>query len=211
LSWLRLYPPMLAAVVPFFVGQWLYVRKKRVAAALALIALSTFALQFAAMSAQPPYGLGRVVFAVQNSVITSYYTAATFVKSMPLTDWMPVYDRFLEQLMIHARFKPLKYTNRTIKEVLGWAPKYSLVQAIEKSVGRSHGLETRATNGTTHGTGFQPVRATRENKAPPPLRVAYMTGEYPRATDTFIQREVAALRASGVHVETLSVRRPASN
>jgi glycosyltransferase involved in cell wall biosynthesis len=36
-----------------------------------------------------------------------------------------------------------------------------------------------------------------------------MTGEYPRATDTFIQREVAALRESGVHVETLSVRRPA--
>ena len=40
------------------------------------------------------------------------------------------------------------------------------------------------------------------------LRVAYMTGEYPRATDTFIQREVAALRAQGVHVETFSVRRP---
>ena len=29
------------------------------------------------------------------------------------------------------------------------------------------------------------------------LRVAYMTGQYPRATDTFIQREVAALRAAG--------------
>ncbi|HET6249238.1 MAG TPA: glycosyltransferase family 4 protein [Tepidisphaeraceae bacterium] len=43
------------------------------------------------------------------------------------------------------------------------------------------------------------------------LRIAYMTGEYPRATDTFIQREVAALRASGVVVETLSVRKPASN
>ncbi|MDB5289195.1 MAG: glycosyltransferase [Phycisphaerales bacterium] len=40
------------------------------------------------------------------------------------------------------------------------------------------------------------------------LRLAYMTGEYPRATDTFIQREVAALRAAGVHVQTLSVRRP---
>jgi glycosyltransferase involved in cell wall biosynthesis len=40
------------------------------------------------------------------------------------------------------------------------------------------------------------------------LRVAYMTGEYPRATDTFIQREVAALRAQDVHVETFSVRRP---
>ena len=43
------------------------------------------------------------------------------------------------------------------------------------------------------------------------LRVAYMTGEYPRATDTFIQREVAALRAQGVHVETFSVRKPPEN
>ena len=41
------------------------------------------------------------------------------------------------------------------------------------------------------------------------LRVAYMTGEYPRASDTFIQREVAALRVMGTRVETFSVRRPA--
>ncbi len=40
------------------------------------------------------------------------------------------------------------------------------------------------------------------------LRIAYLTGEYPRATDTFIQREVAALRADGFTVETFSVRRP---
>ncbi len=38
-------------------------------------------------------------------------------------------------------------------------------------------------------------------------RIAYLTGEYPRATDTFIQREVAALRASGVEVDTFAVRR----
>jgi glycosyltransferase involved in cell wall biosynthesis len=38
-------------------------------------------------------------------------------------------------------------------------------------------------------------------------RIAYLTGEYPRATDTFIQREVAALRAIGLTVETCSVRR----
>ncbi len=37
--------------------------------------------------------------------------------------------------------------------------------------------------------------------------IAYLTGEYPRATDTFIQREVAALRGQGMHVETCSVRR----
>jgi len=37
-------------------------------------------------------------------------------------------------------------------------------------------------------------------------RIAYLTGEYPRATDTFIQREVAALREQGVEVHTFSVR-----
>ena len=39
------------------------------------------------------------------------------------------------------------------------------------------------------------------------LRIAYLTGEYPRATDTFIQREVAGLRALGLEVETCSIRR----
>ena len=34
----------------------------------------------------------------------------------------------------------------------------------------------------------------------------YLTGEYPRATDTFIQREVAALRAQGITVMTASIR-----
>jgi glycosyltransferase involved in cell wall biosynthesis len=35
-----------------------------------------------------------------------------------------------------------------------------------------------------------------------------MTGQYPRATDTFIQREVAALRGRGVFVQTFSIRKP---
>jgi colanic acid/amylovoran biosynthesis glycosyltransferase len=39
------------------------------------------------------------------------------------------------------------------------------------------------------------------------MRVAYLTGEYPRATDTFIQREVAALRTNGIDVQTFSIRR----
>lgn len=37
--------------------------------------------------------------------------------------------------------------------------------------------------------------------------IAYLTGEYPRATDTFIQREVAALRGYGIEVLTCSIRR----
>ena len=38
-------------------------------------------------------------------------------------------------------------------------------------------------------------------------KIAYLTGEYPRATDTFIQREVAALRELGWDVQTCSIRR----
>lgn len=36
--------------------------------------------------------------------------------------------------------------------------------------------------------------------------IAYLTGEYPRATDTFIQREIMALRDQGMRVETCSIR-----
>lgn len=39
------------------------------------------------------------------------------------------------------------------------------------------------------------------------MRIAYLTGEYPRATDTFVQREVMALRQKGVEVYTFSIRR----
>lgn len=39
------------------------------------------------------------------------------------------------------------------------------------------------------------------------MLIAYLTGEYPRATDTFIQREVTALRQQGAEVHTFSVRR----
>lgn len=37
--------------------------------------------------------------------------------------------------------------------------------------------------------------------------VAYLTGEYPKVSHTFIQREVAAVRAAGVEVLTCTVRR----
>lgn len=39
------------------------------------------------------------------------------------------------------------------------------------------------------------------------MRIAYLTGQYPRATDTFIQREVASLRQLGFDVQTFSVRK----
>ncbi len=40
--------------------------------------------------------------------------------------------------------------------------------------------------------------------------IAYLTGEYPRATDTFIQREVLALRGLGITVNTCSIRTTAA-
>jgi glycosyltransferase involved in cell wall biosynthesis len=38
--------------------------------------------------------------------------------------------------------------------------------------------------------------------------IAYITGEYPKVSHTFIQREIMALRALGITVVTASVRRP---
>jgi len=38
------------------------------------------------------------------------------------------------------------------------------------------------------------------------MRIAYLSGQYPRATDTFIQREVALLRQQGLEIHTFSVR-----
>src|SRR5690606_16063459 len=38
--------------------------------------------------------------------------------------------------------------------------------------------------------------------------VAYLTGEYPKVSHTFIQREIESLRRSGVPIHTFSVRRP---
>jgi colanic acid/amylovoran biosynthesis glycosyltransferase len=40
------------------------------------------------------------------------------------------------------------------------------------------------------------------------MRIGYLTGEYPRATDTFIQREVSTLRSLGIEIQTFSIRRP---
>ena len=40
------------------------------------------------------------------------------------------------------------------------------------------------------------------------MKVAYLAAVFPRATDTWIQRELASLRTAGVEVETFAVRRP---
>jgi nucleoside-diphosphate-sugar epimerase len=40
---------------------------------------------------------------------------------------------------LHARFKPLRYTNRKAKSLLGWEPRFGLVEAIERSLEAERG------------------------------------------------------------------------
>jgi len=45
-----------------------------------------------------------------------------------------------------------------------------------------------------------------KKKAQSFMQIGYLTGQYPRATDTFIQREIAGLRHLGLKIQTFSVR-----
>ena len=38
----------------------------------------------------------------------------------------------LSPLSVHARCKPLRYSNQRLKEVLGWRPRYSLAEALDR-------------------------------------------------------------------------------
>ena len=75
---LRIVPAMALAALPFFAAQWLRARGTLGdGGALALVALSTFLLEGVAIAIQGPgFELGRIVFAVQHPVITSYFTDA---------------------------------------------------------------------------------------------------------------------------------------
>jgi glycosyltransferase involved in cell wall biosynthesis len=52
------------------------------------------------------------------------------------------------------------------------------------------------------------IAATQTGMQVMEVRIAYMTGQYPRATATFIHREVVGLRRRGLHVETFAARAP---
>lgn len=57
------------------------------------------------------------------------------------------------------------------------------------------------------------IHSTREKMQKPGIavRIGYFTNTYPRATDTFIQREVKGLRERGIDVRTFSVRKTGSD
>jgi colanic acid/amylovoran biosynthesis glycosyltransferase len=59
----------------------------------------------------------------------------------------------------------------------------------------------------------RPADAGREPAAAHPaagLRIAYVVGRYPAPSHTFIQREIAGLRACGAEVQPFSIHRPAA-
>jgi len=110
-TWRRLawgiYPAMFLAAAPFAAGQYLYARRGwRAGRALMLVALTTVLLELTALAFQPPGGLGRIRVIVESPAVTSYFTAATFVKDTPANEWLQIYPDFIQRLMIHARFKP---------------------------------------------------------------------------------------------------------
>lgn len=43
------------------------------------------------------------------------------------------------------------------------------------------------------------------------MRIAYLVSQYPAASHTFIRREIAALRAKGVSIDTFSIREPSES
>ncbi len=112
---LRLYGSMALAFVPFLVAHVMRDRRRiGTIGALGLVMLSNLALQLAATTAQPPgglWGLRRLVMIVQNSVNTSYYSAAeVLVRQMDAgasyRDWMEIYPQLMDVLMLHAAYKP---------------------------------------------------------------------------------------------------------
>lgn len=60
---------------------------------------------------------------------------------------------------LHARFKPLRYTNRLSKDLLGWTPRYSLVSAIDRSI-EVQNAPSNPTNPTNPTNQADPVGRT---------------------------------------------------
>ncbi len=116
-TWRRLpvsiYPILLGASAPFFVGQRVYARfrtARGIKVALALVMLSTLTLQLAAISVQP-LGLRRIGAIVRSSVNTSYYDAAKVLteqmdRGASYRDWIEIYPQLMPKLMLHAGYKP---------------------------------------------------------------------------------------------------------
>lgn len=107
----RLYPAMLLAAAPFFLGQWVHARRRRTAAGLALVMLSTFGLELASIGMQmDPFNLDRIAWVIENPFATSYFLdACELVAADPhasFRTWMATYPQLIADFHLHTRFKP---------------------------------------------------------------------------------------------------------
>jgi hypothetical protein len=100
--------PIALAAIPFFLGQWFFVSRRRVDLALVLVTISTLLLQFAAISGQPPGGISRATYLIRNPLATSYFVDAQVphYNKIPLRGWIDDYPRLLPRLHLHSRYKP---------------------------------------------------------------------------------------------------------
>ncbi|HEX8524841.1 MAG TPA: hypothetical protein VF669_21495 [Tepidisphaeraceae bacterium] len=111
LSW-RIYPILIAASTPFFLGQWLYAKRRiTVAWALAFVTAAAVIVQVAAIIPQP-MGLYRIIAVVQNSINTSYFNVAEVLykqmhlQGASLRDWLEIYPQLMPMMVLHASYKP---------------------------------------------------------------------------------------------------------
>jgi hypothetical protein len=109
-SW-RFFPGMLLAVTPFFLGQYLHTyRRMRLVPALALVMLSTFALELTAVGmVKRPFDLSPISGIVTSPADTSYYNdAETFmsVSGVSLREWLHGFPQVLPQLTLHSKYHP---------------------------------------------------------------------------------------------------------
>jgi nucleoside-diphosphate-sugar epimerase len=57
---------------------------------------------------------------------------------------------------LHARCKPLRYSNAKLKSVLGWTPRYGLTEALDRSVAAAQPLPQAARQAFEHSKLVKP-------------------------------------------------------
>lgn len=104
------YPILISAAIPFFLGQIIYLRRPaRVWIALTAVTLSTFGLTIGgAVVQKDPPSLSRISDEVQSRWSTGYFaTAARLVeKGMPVGQLLRRYPTLLDHFYLHPRQKP---------------------------------------------------------------------------------------------------------
>ena len=116
-SWRQLdggavYPLFLLAGIPFFLGQYLYARRRwpPVPALLLLLMVSMLLAELGAMSAQNDEGLGHITRIVRSPVATSYYSDALAFhqlgQQMSLRARMTAFPDLMRVFYLHSRTKP---------------------------------------------------------------------------------------------------------